>query len=230
MINNLQKDLKELTRKQASMKRQWDATGQRRLLKFIVSFIPKLLNVESCSIFIKDAIRSKVWLACATNLDEGEIEVPTQNSLVGEVIATGHYQIRMNMDKQSGIHTLVDRNTGFVTRNILTVPIKGFITKESIGAIQILNKHHGQEYTEDDRLVLEEAAYYLQMLIENIFLGQEAVAISEKIEKKIALLDIILWVWGAFVIMMILILIILVTPFAQPAINYLQTMLRIVVY
>ncbi|KOR29982.1 hypothetical protein TI03_00830 [Achromatium sp. WMS1] len=212
-MNDLQQKLTTLIRKQAHIHKQWLDVGQKRLLKLVVTFMPKLIGSESCSIFIQDVTRKKVWLACSTRLGEREIEVPKKGSLVGEVISTGRYQIRTNMEQQPGIHKLVDADTNFITRNILCVPIKGIATDEVIGAIQVLNKHNNQEYTEQDRLILEEMAYHVQILVENIFLGQEITVISEKVQKKIVMLDVVLWAWVAFMFVIGVAVIVYVTPF-----------------
>ncbi|KOR32493.1 hypothetical protein TI05_06965 [Achromatium sp. WMS3] len=212
-MKDLQQKLATLARKQTHIQKQWLDTGQKRLLKLVTTFMPKLLEAESCSIFIQDVTRDKVWLACSTKLGEREIEVPKQGSVVGEVISTGRSQMRTDMDKQTGIHKLIDSDTGFVTRNILCVPIKGVTTNETTGAIQALNKYNDQEFTEEDRIMLEEMAYHVQMLVENIFLGQEIFIISEKVKKRMAMVDMALWTWAAFMFVMGLIVIAYVTPF-----------------
>ncbi|KOR30942.1 hypothetical protein TI04_03385 [Achromatium sp. WMS2] len=196
---DIEQELKDLNGTQEHIQKQWK-NGQQRILKFIVKLIPKLLNVESCSVFIQDPNRGKVWLVCATDLDAEEIEVPKRGSLVGEVITSGIYQIRTDMDKQPGMHKITDHDTGFVTKSVLCIPVKGSTTNMVIGAIQILNKHDNQEYTEEDRMVLEEMANYLQLLMEYIFLGQKATKISEKVRKKIAFVDIMLKLWGVLMV------------------------------
>lgn len=201
-----------LVRKQAHIQHHWDQMGQKRLLKFIVKLIPRLLDVESCSIFVHDESNEKVWLVCATDLSEREIEVPKEGSLVGEVISTGKYQIRTGMENQPGIHKLVDQYTNSITRDILCVPIPGLTTEKVTGAIQVRNKQGGRLYTEEDRLVLEEMTYYMQLLVENIFLGQEIADLSEKISKKLGFAELIVKSWAVLMVLLILSVIVYVTP------------------
>ncbi len=191
-MSNVQQELKSIMDDEENIRHSWKETGQKQLLEFIVKFIPKLLGVESCSVFIHDINQGKVWLQCSTNLTEREIEVPKQGSLVGEVISTGQHQIRTDMDKAEGVHKKVDSKTGFVTRDILCVPIKSFTTDEVSGAIQILNKKGEAAYTDEDRSVLEEMAYYLQMLVEQAFISKKVATLSDKVRTKVMFADIML--------------------------------------
>ena len=78
--------------------------------------------------------------------------------------------------------------TGFVTRNAICVPVNGVTTKKVVGAIQVLNKRHG-DFDDADRKTLETLAFHLEMNIENIFLRQELAKISVEMGQKIKKLE-----------------------------------------
>ena len=129
--------------RQRILNRTWSARGNKALLDIFVELIPCFLEVERCSIFINDPDGETVWLQSGTGMDEGEIEVNKKTSVVGQVIESGAYMVRENMDTSSGDHKAVDARTGFVTSNQLCVPIRSLSSSTAAGAILALNKTDG---------------------------------------------------------------------------------------
>lgn len=187
--SKLMEKLEELRSKQKLIDSAWKKTGNKEFLQFLVEILPKTLSCERCSIFILDPVDENVWVQCGTGLSERQVSVPRGSSLVGKTISTGHYQIESDMDKQLGAHDTVAIKTGFVTRNALCVPVHG-VTKDRVtGAIQMLNKIGGHTFTDQDRMILEKLAFHLQMNVENIFIKQELVKISDEMREQIVTLE-----------------------------------------
>lgn len=184
----LEKKLKQLRDKQQLMEKAWREAGNRQLLQFFVDIMPKALDAERCSIFILDPVDEKAWLQSGTGMNEKQLQVPTKNSIVGRVISSGEYVIEDDLEDQVGAHDIVAVKTGFVTRNALCVPVHGVTTKKVVGAIQLLNKQHGN-FDDADREILERLAFHLEMNIENIFLRQELAKISVEMGQKIRKLE-----------------------------------------
>ena len=187
--SKLVEKLEELRSKQKLIDSAWKKTGNKEFLQFLVEILPKTLNAERCSIFILDPVDKNIWVQCGTGLTERQVTVPRSSSLVGKTISTGQYQLETDMDKQLGAHDEVAIKTGFVTRNALCVPVHG-VTKDRVtGAIQVLNKMGSHTFTDQDRIILEKLAFHLQMNIENIFIKQELVKISEEMKEQIMTLE-----------------------------------------
>jgi GAF domain-containing protein len=202
---HIEDKLKRLRQKQKVLDEAWQKTGNRELLQYFVDIIPKLLDAERCSIFILDPKTEEMWLNCGTGLDEREVKVPADNSLVGEVIATGRYQLRSHVDQTTGTHSMVDNQTGFITRNVVCVPIFNMAADKVVGALQVLNKKGGDgrvmgtlmfpetigkgEFGTEDVEMLERTAFHLQMYIESIFSRQEIIRVSEMMDDKIKKLE-----------------------------------------
>jgi GAF domain-containing protein len=184
----LAQKLEQLRKKQQLMEKAWREAGNRQLLQFFVDIMPKALDSERCSIFILDPVDEKAWLQCGTGLTEKQLQVPTKNSIVGRVISDGEFVIEDDLEDQVGAHDIVAVKTGFVTRNAICVPVHGVTTKKVVGAIQVLNKAHGN-FNDADRDILERLAFQLEMNIENIFLRQELAKISVEMGQKIKKLE-----------------------------------------
>ncbi len=107
-------------------------------------------------------------------MEEHDIEVPAEGSIVGRVIQSG-------LDKLEDAHKTTEAKTGFVTRNVLCVPITRPDHQEMIGAIQVLNKQNNAEFENADLEIVNEIADHLRTEVSVVFLDQEIFGLSETI-------------------------------------------------
>lgn len=181
MFNKIKKQIKGLNRKKDYLDADWDEVESKSLMKFYVKIIPKLLDAERCSIFIHDHINKEIWLKCGTGLSERQIKISATESIVGEVIKTGEHKIVENLDDEEGPHKQIDQETGFVTRNILCIPIKTLDGSKVAGAVQVLNKQKDAYFNDNDRELLEKMVHFLELTIENICFNQEVTGVLAKL-------------------------------------------------
>lgn len=179
MFADVKTQLARLAAKSELLRANTDPSDDQRLLGFYVRAVQKMLGAERCSIFINDPAHGKVWLKTGTKVVERQIEVDQDNSVAGHVVATGKLVVIDDMQHREGAHRQVDQETGFVTRNVLCVPVRSAFGEQMVGAIQALNKIGGRPFTPDDVKTLEEIAYHLQVAIERTFLGQEIYGYTE---------------------------------------------------
>jgi len=178
MLSDVKARLAELSSRQQTLLAELDPRNESRFLEFYVRLIPRMLNAERCSIFIHDPANGKVWLKAGTSVKERGIEVSVSNSYVGKVITSGEPVIATELESRDGAHRAVDTTTGFVTRQLVCVPIRSTDGARITGAIQALNKHGGGGFTEEDQGFLAEVGEHFQGIVESIFLGQEAVSLT----------------------------------------------------
>ncbi len=184
------KQLSELKHKQDLIEKAWKKRkGNKELLIFLVDLMPKALDAERCSIFILDPFKKDVWVHCGTGLDEKKVSVPMNNSLAGRVIDSGIVIIEDNMQEQVGAHDIIAMKTGFITHNVICVPVFGVTQKRTTGAIQVLNKTINTQFSTSDQKSLERLAFLLQMNIENIFIRQELGRMLIAMKKQIDFLE-----------------------------------------
>ena len=178
-VENLGLRLHELRRMRDAVYQGDQSQRAGQLLEFYTRMMTKVTDAERCSVFINDPSHDRVWLKSGTGLRESEIEVPREGSIVGQVIASGEPIVVTDLQMKSGAHKAVDEKTGFVTRNILCVPIRSPGRNEVTGAVQILNKRNNNDFTEEDKAVALEVAAHLQREVDTVFLDQEIFALSE---------------------------------------------------
>ena len=181
MLADAKQQLEELSSRQKVLAEAIDPKQQTTLLDFYVRIAPRLLNAERCSIFIHDPQNKKVWLKTGTGVTERGIEVSVKDSVVGEVITTGKAVIARDLESRDGTHKKVDTTTGFVSREIICVPIRSKDGGRITGAIQVLNKKSGAGFNEEDQAFLEEMGNHFQSIVESVYLGQQALGVSRSL-------------------------------------------------
>ncbi|MBF0448214.1 MAG: GAF domain-containing protein [Magnetococcales bacterium] len=197
----LARRLNKLRAWQQRLNHKWHPNENTELLEFFMEMLTKVVDAERCSIFIHDPATDEVWLKAGTNLPERSIIIPRSGSNVGRVIATGQSVSVVKAEDRSPFSKTVETVTGFVSENMMCVPIKSPIGSGIPGAIQVLNKkgrNKKEGFTEKDREMLEKAAHHLGMVIENIYMGQEMLDISDKLSGRVDVAEWIIKLWIGF--------------------------------
>ncbi len=100
------------------------------------------------------------------------MEMETTRGIAGEVFSSGQAKVSLDMSKEAKHDPTVGRKIGYLTHNMVTVPLK---TTEGtcIGVMQVLNKHEGQ-FDDDDVAVLAILAGQATLAIDAARLHEEA--------------------------------------------------------
>jgi transcriptional regulator with GAF, ATPase, and Fis domain len=182
--NRLSRSLDELRVRLHYVNRAWTVDNYEALLRFYVNIVPRLLDAERCAIFTIDPVTRQILSKVGTGLREGEIEAPLDGSIVGRVVATGEPIVDNDLRARSGFHHTADQQTGFVTRSVICAPIKSVVGGRVIGAIEVLNKHHGT-FAGDEAGMIEQFAAYLSMALDNISINREVLTLSSAIDREL---------------------------------------------
>ncbi len=169
-----------------AVNRAWTVDNYDSLLGFYVDIVPRLMDVERCTIFIVDPRTDRIWSKIGTDIQEREIEAPKEDSIVGRAVSTGQCIIENNLAQRPGFHREVETQTGFQTRNLVCAPIRSLTGHGVTGAIQVLNRKDGSAFTEKDAALVQEVADLLAMAIENVIVNQEILQITNKLNEEVA--------------------------------------------
>ncbi|MEA1937869.1 MAG: GAF domain-containing protein, partial [Pseudomonadota bacterium] len=112
------------------------------LLGKICRIASQFTGAERSSLFLYDSERNRLVTLIAEGLEKQELVVPTDVGLVGCTFTEGKLLNVADAGKDLRFNTEIDRKTGFVTRNILCVPIFGMKGRK-LGVMQLLNKTRG---------------------------------------------------------------------------------------
>jgi transcriptional regulator with GAF, ATPase, and Fis domain len=188
MSTEIKEKLADLKKKQATILATWQKVGNKALLQFITEVLPGGLNAERCGIFIVDPESNKVWIVGGTYIDERTVLASLDSSIVGKVIKSGEPIEEAGLENKVGDHDIAGVKTGFITRNVLCVPVKNKSGDTVIGAIQLLNKCGGA-FVEADRQRLEQLAGLLQPNLEQVYQHQQMIKMAEDMGRVIHSLE-----------------------------------------
>jgi len=178
------KRIAELKLRLERVAQSWTVEDYRTLTEFYVRILPKILGAERCTIYIIEMDTNKICSIFGTGLEERQIAPPREGSVVGEVISSGKGIIVNDLDTREGFHSQAGVETGYITYNMICVPIKSATTHGLTGAIQVLNKRLKGSFNKEDLLQLEEAAAHLALSIENIIISREILRISDQMNRE----------------------------------------------
>lgn len=129
-----------------------------------------IVGAERCSIFMVDYTARMLWTKLSDGI--GRIAIGIDSGIVGETVRSKAAQRVNNPYENPNFLGKIDEKSGFVTRNILAVPIYNSM-QEVIGIIQLLNKYNG-DFTEADEGVMTFFANYISGTLELALLMEKS--------------------------------------------------------
>nr|VFJ92591.1 MAG: Nif-specific regulatory protein [Candidatus Kentron sp. LFY] len=166
-----------------SVNQAWTVDDYRELLRFYVEIVPKLLDAERCGVFVANASTREILSKVGTGISDGEIAAPLEGSAVGRSILLGRCVIENDLVDHPGFHRATDARTGFVTRTLISVPIRSVVDEETIGAIQVLNKRNEGRFTDEDERILTHCANHLSVALNSILLNDEILGLVHRLQE-----------------------------------------------
>lgn len=160
----LLKDIAQFAKKLHAQDNMTDAMG------FISQKAKEFLWVDRCSVFIHNKKHDLLWTSHGDGLNC--LVLQTYQGVVGKTFWRKKAQVVNDIKNESSFFGKVDKNTGYITKNMATVPIFDLEGKV-IGVFQVINKVDGA-FTQEDMAVLEFLARYLGLYFET------AIALDEQ--------------------------------------------------
>ena len=124
--------------------------------------IRALLSAERCSLFLIDHVKKELVARFADV--KQEVRIPISVGIAGQVATTGETLNIPDAYSHPKFNPAVDRKTGFQTRNILCVPVRG--KDELVGVMQLVNKVGGA-FDKNDETIMSALASRAGILLEN---------------------------------------------------------------
>ncbi len=164
---------------------EWHQTNDMHtLLVRMAEAATRLFNAERASIFLWDRPNKIVVGRPALGIQSGELRLPDDAGIVGQVIQTGEpRRVNSEVDEQE-IDRAVDKQTGYRTKTLLCVPVNS-PEGDRLGAFELLNKRSGI-FTNEDQRGLVELASYAAVALENTQQFAELVTRQEKMVDQAA--------------------------------------------
>ena len=123
------------------------------VLRSLVDMTTTELNAERGSLFLNDPDTNELYSRVAQGNIQREIRLLNNSGIAGHVYTSGEALIIDEAYSDTRFNRSIDEQTGFITHNILCVPIRT-VKDEVIGVAQTLNKRSGK-FTKNDLQLLE---------------------------------------------------------------------------
>jgi adenylate cyclase len=143
-------------------------TMLEQILEAFTLKIGQILQAERTTIFLVDEEKEQLWSKVAQGAGEKplEIRVPIDLGIAGHVARTGECLNIPDAYSHPLFNREVDKQTGFITRNILCMPI--FSTKHQvIAVVQLLNKSGALPFDAQDEQLFREFADSMGIILES---------------------------------------------------------------
>lgn len=122
----------------------------------ITHSLSESLNAERCSIWIVDYDKKELWTKASSGTAGYQIHIPMHTGIIGDCIDRGQIVNIPDAYKDHRFSSAVDKETGFVTTQVLCVPAKSSNGKV-LGALQIINRAKIKKYVDDEGNIIGEA-------------------------------------------------------------------------
>jgi adenylate cyclase len=123
------------------------------VLETLVEITTSTLGTERGTVFLNDKSNNELYSRVAMGELTRTIRIHNTSGIAGHVFTSGEAIIIDDVSVDKRFNPDIDKATGFVTKNILCVPIKTF-TGDIIGVAQMLNKKEG-DFSKKDIKILE---------------------------------------------------------------------------
>lgn len=167
------------------------------LLREVMARAQELLEAERSTLFLVDRERGELWSKVLRGQKPHEIRLPLGTGLAGWVAKAGRPVVVADAYEDPRFDPSVDQRSGFRTRAVLAVPIRGR-DERVLGVIEVLNRRSGAFGPAEERL-LAAVASQAGVAIENARLFAEAgernaalATAREDLQRKVGELDLLL--------------------------------------
>ena len=160
----------------------------------IVNKISEILEAERSTLFLLDHEKGQLWSKVALGSELAEIRIPSSVGIAGHVAQTGQMLNIHDAYQDPRFNPEVDRETGYITRNVLSTPV---INREGeiIGVTQAINKNDGT-FDKSDEELMRALSSQIAVALENAKLYKAAISmknyltsVQESITNSILTLD-----------------------------------------
>jgi signal transduction histidine kinase len=138
------------------------------LLNQILKSATEILNCAAGSLFLVDQQTGELVFEVVIGPVASDLagkRLPPGTGLVGEAVSSGQAIIANNARKRKDWFKDTDQKTGFVTQDLLVVPMQ--VKDRTVGVIEVINKQDGLPFTQGDQELLTTFSSQATIAIEN---------------------------------------------------------------
>lgn len=147
-----------------------------KLLLLIVRVTTEMLDSEGCSIILRDPERDDLVFHSVTGAKSSTLKqfrLAEGEGVAGNAILRRESVVANDVENDARFSKRADETSGFVTRNLLCIPL--IVENDCIGALEIVNKKGGGDFSEEDLILAEAVSNQIAIAIHNVQLTEAAI-------------------------------------------------------
>eukprot|EP01062_Namystynia_karyoxenos_P018945 TRINITY_DN17083_c0_g1_i1.p1 TRINITY_DN17083_c0_g1~~TRINITY_DN17083_c0_g1_i1.p1 ORF type:complete len:1480 (+),score=441.93 TRINITY_DN17083_c0_g1_i1:106-4545(+) len=152
----------------------------------IVFRAKNLIGADRCTFYLVDKERGELFSRFADSVGVKEIRFKMSQGIAGEVAVTGKVCNIQDAYSDTRFNTDIDKQLGYVTKNMLVVPVKGE-DAECLAVIQLINKEDGVPFDEEDEEMLLYFSNLCARMIRSVQLFRAVCSNRSDLEKLVSL-------------------------------------------
>ncbi|NTV66031.1 MAG: GAF domain-containing protein, partial [Oscillochloris sp.] len=140
----------------------------QRVPALIIEQAQELFNAEEGSLLLLDQATGELVFSYASGPAGHQLlgqRLPSGAGVAGYVATSGESAVVNNARNDGRFYSAPDGDTGFLTRSMVAVPLRGLDGIK--GVIEILNRRDNAPFTEEDRVLLESIADHAMIALDN---------------------------------------------------------------
>lgn len=145
------------------------------IISILSNLARDIIEVDRCSLFLIDEQKKELYTIFAHGVKE--IRIPVTSGIAGYVVKTGKTYVASDAYKSKFFNPEVDKISGYITRNILAVPILDSRGK-IIGVYQAINKPNN--FSSMDIKLMKLIAEFAGSVIETKMLYEKIKSVHKK--------------------------------------------------
>ncbi|MEA3373470.1 MAG: HD domain-containing protein [Campylobacterota bacterium] len=149
------------------------------ILMMLADMGRRLVYADRCTVWMVNRKKETLWTKVAHGIDP--IEIPMSAGIVGRCVRDKKHLIINNVYADPDFHGEVDRQTGYLTKNMMVIPMFNH-DGNIIGAFQVINKLPKDEvFVQEDLRYIMLASTYAAETIETSLLLEEIDATQKEV-------------------------------------------------
>lgn len=145
------------------------------LIEILSNLAKDIIEVDRCSLFLIDEQNKELYTIFAHGVKE--IRIPMSSGIAGYVVRTGKAYVTEDAYRSKFFNPEVDKASGYITRNILAVPVFDSHNKV-IGVYQAINKK--DRFSSEDAKLMKLIAEFAGAALETKMLHEKIKEIHKK--------------------------------------------------
>jgi diguanylate cyclase (GGDEF)-like protein len=182
----LEEQLRELTITHELIKTLTSTLELSEILRVVLDRLKTVTQAEALSLLLYDPDRDELVFAATETLRENTVvglRIPRSKSLAGWVARTGESAVVNDVGQDPRFYPEIDRVSRFATRRLLSVPLRR--AGKVLGVLEVANRYGG-DFTDADRLRLEEVAAAAGDVIDPETLAHDTLAMRGLLARAVA--------------------------------------------